>query len=116
MRYRITCTTKLEKHEHVVDLGCYSTDNSYFRFTEAEVISRIESGQDTFYTERPNGHVAEVIVFELKGEKFLRTKPDGELPNNLDWLPDCPPKERKVFVPPVRTVTPAASHGTLWWC
>jgi len=113
-RYRVTCTTKLEKHEHILDLGCYSTQNNYYRFREADVISRIEGGQDTFYTERPDGHVAEVVVFELEGEEFLRTKADGERPNNLDWLPDCPPKEHKVIVPPVRTVAPAASHGSSW--
>lgn len=115
MRYRVTCTTKLEKHEHIVDLGCYGPGGGYHTFTEAEAIDRLENRGDTFYTERPDGHVAEIQVIELKGEKYLRTEPDGQRPNNLDWLPDCPPKPHKVIVPPVRTVTPAASHGTAWW-
>jgi Protein of unknown function (DUF3892) len=115
-RYRITCATKREKHEYVESLGCYGPDNTFHQFTEAEVIRRIEHGGDTFYTERPDGHVAEVIVFELDGKKYLKTKADGERPNNLDWLPDCPAKHRIIAPPPV--VVPSHSHGNepYWWC
>jgi hypothetical protein len=115
-RFRVTCTQKREKQEHVISLGCYGPDNAHHNFTEAEVIDRLDNRGDTFYTERPDGHIAEIIVETLHGEKFLRTKPDGERPNNLDWLPDCPAKH-KVILPP-RTVVPAASHGSgqIWWC
>ena len=116
-RYRVTCTQKHEKHEHIISLGCYGPDNTHHKFTEAEVIDRIENRGDTFYAERPNGHVAEIIVVEpRKGEKYLKTKPDGERPNNLDWLPNCPAKHRVVTPPPV--VLPARSHGSnwSWWC
>jgi hypothetical protein len=115
-RYRVTCTTKLEKHEHIVSLGCYGPGNTFHNFSEAEVIDRIENRGDTFYSERPDGHVAEIVVETRNGEKYLKTKPDGERPNNLDWLPDCPPKPHKVIVPPLRTVVPAASHGICWTC
>lgn len=113
-RYRVDCTTKLEKHEHIVSLGCYGPGNSFHNFSEAEVITRIENNTDTFYSERPDGHVAEVIVETRLGEKFLKTKPDGERPNNLDWLPDCP--SNRPVIAPSRTVIPAASHGSVWWC
>jgi hypothetical protein len=111
-RYRITCTTKLEKHEHIVSLGCYGPDNTFQTLTESHVIARIEGRLDTFYSERPDGHVAEIVVETRLGEKFLKTRPDGERPNNLDWLPDCPAKHR-VIAPP-RTVIPAPSHGSDW--
>jgi Protein of unknown function (DUF3892) len=113
-RYRVTCTEKQEKHEHILSLGCYGPGENYRRFTEAEAITRLDNHADTFYSERPDGHIAEIIVETRDGEKFLKTKPDGERPNNLDWLPDCPPKPHKAIVPPVRTVVPAASHGTSW--
>jgi hypothetical protein len=113
-RYRVTCTQKQEKHEHIVSLGCYRPDGKYHTFTEADAIARLDGGTDTFYSERPDGHVAEIIVEIREGERYLKTKPDGERPNNLDWLPDCPPKPPKVIVPPLRTVVPAASHGAAW--
>ncbi|MGD0735205.1 MAG: DUF3892 domain-containing protein [Terracidiphilus sp.] len=111
-RYRVSCTQKREKHEHIVSLGCYGPGNTFHQFSEAEVIDRIENQGDTFYSERPDGHVAEIIVEHQLGEKFLKTRPDGERPNNLDWLPDCPAKH-KVIAPP-RNVVPAASHGSVW--
>ena len=110
-RYRVTCTQKQEKHELVLRLGCYGPGNTYHNFTEAEAIGRIESGADTFYTERPDGRIAEIVVEEREGKKFLKTLPDHTRLNNLDWLPDCPPKPHRVIVPPTRTVVPAASHG-----
>jgi hypothetical protein len=114
-RYRVTCTQKREKHEHIISLGCYGPGNSNHNFTESEVINRIDSGLDTFYSERPDGHIAEIIVERMLGEKFLKTKPDGERPNNLDWLPDCPAKHR--IISPSRSVVPTPSHGTyIWWC
>jgi hypothetical protein len=115
-RYRVACTEKQEKHEHILSLGCYGPGNTYHRFTEAEVIASLDSGTDSFYSERPDGHVAEIIVETRDGEKYLKTTPDGERPNNLDWLPDCPPNPHKVIVLPPRTVVPAASHGTGWQC
>ena len=114
-RYRVSCTQKHEKHEGIISLGCYGQGNTVHKFSEAEVIDRIENRGDTFYSERPDGHVAEIEVAKREGQKYLKTKPDGERPNNLDWLPDCPAKNH-VIVPPVRTVVPAASHGSDgWW-
>ncbi|MGB6687005.1 MAG: DUF3892 domain-containing protein [Terracidiphilus sp.] len=110
-RYRVSCTQKHEKHEHIISLGCYGPGNSIHTFSEAEAIDRVENRGDSFYAERPDGHVAEIIVVRRQGEKYLKTEPDGERPNNLDWLPDCPPKTHKVITP-ARTVVAAASHGT----
>lgn len=110
MRYRVTCTTKLETHEYITHLGCHTTTNVYCYLSEAEVIRRIESRTDTFYDERPTGHVVEVIVAERDGKKYLKTEADGERPDNLLSLPDCPTKKQDVSRI-VRTVVPAASHG-----
>jgi hypothetical protein len=112
-RYRVTCTTTREKNEGIISLGCYSPGNVYFTFTEAEVIERLESRRDTFYVERPNGHIAELEVAERDGHKYVKTVPDGERPDNLLSLPTCAAKPHH-NPSPVRTVIPAASHGTDW--
>jgi hypothetical protein len=113
-RYRVTCTTKREKNEGIISLGCYSPGNVFFAFTEAEVIERLESRRDTFYVERPNGHIADLEVAEREGKKYVKTVADGERPDNLLSLPTCTGKTIPVPAP-VRTVVPAASHGTDWW-
>jgi hypothetical protein len=110
-RYRVTCITKHEKYERILNLGCYSPANIFHTFPEDEVIRRIEGGHDTFYVERPSGHVAELEVAEHEGRKYVKTKPDGERPDNLLSLAQCSSKPHHV-VTPIRTVVPAASHGT----
>jgi hypothetical protein len=112
-RYRVTCTVTREKNEGIISVGCYSPGNTYYNFSEQEVIDRIESGRDTFYSERPNGHVAELEVDQCNGKKYVKTKPDGELPDNLLSLPKC--DEKKFNGSGVaRTVVAAASHGDAW--
>jgi hypothetical protein len=113
-RYRVICTTTREKNEGIISLGCYSLGNVYFTFSEAEVIERLDSRRDTFYVERPNGHIAELEVAEREGKKYVKTVPDGERPDNLLSLPTCTAMPRPAPVP-ARTVVPAASHGTDRW-
>jgi hypothetical protein len=110
MRYRVTCTVKLEAHACISHLGCHTTTNVYLNLSEAEVIRRIESRADTFFVERPSGHIVEVVVAEREGKKYLKTEADGERPDNLLSLPDCPARKQDGSGA-VRTVVAAASHG-----
>jgi hypothetical protein len=116
-RYRVTCTTKHDKHERIISLGCYTSTNVFLTFTEAEVIDRIENDKETFYVERPTGHVIDLeVVKQHDGTKYVKTKADGEKPDNLLSLPDCPKKKHEApgiigTVAVSRTVTPARSHG-----
>lgn len=114
MRYRVFCTRPDPHHERIASIGCVDTAGIKHTFTEAEAIGLIESKQASFYVERPDGHLVEVI-FERSpaGHKFLKTEPDGERPNNLLALPHCK-VEPSVFVPP-RSFTPARSHGCAQW-
>ena len=110
-RYRVTCTTKHDKHERILGLGCYTHTNVFLTFTEAQVIDRIEIDHDTFYVERPTGHVVDLeVVKKHDGTKYVKTKADGEKPDNLLSLPDCPKKEPS-GAGVVSTVVAAASHG-----
>ncbi len=110
MRHRVTCSTKSKPHECISHLGCHTTTNVYLYLSEAEVIRRIESHADTFYVERPSGHIVEVVVAERGGKKYLKTEADGEKPDNLLALPECPAKKHDGSGA-VRTVVAAASHG-----
>jgi hypothetical protein len=110
-RYRVTCTTKSSDNERIVALGCYAPGNAFFLgFTEAEVIARLESHSDSYYVERPDGHVADLIVAERERRKYVKTVADGERPDNLLSLPHCPPRSSNGSRP-ARSVVPAASHG-----
>ena len=62
--------------------------------------------------ERPAGHRVWVIVALHEGRRYIKTEADGEIPNNLLALPECPP----VRTEPTgsrRTVVAAPSHGSI---
>lgn len=116
MRYRTGCTTKHENNELITHLGVYNPSGAWSYLTEAQVIRMIEVDGDTFYVERPTGHVVEVIVARREGHKYLKTDADGEKPNNLLSLPDCPVSSGKATVSSaLGTVFAAASHGPSEW-
>ncbi len=54
-----------------------------------KAIAGIENGTWAFYT-MVNGQRADVIVASRNGRKYLKTTADGEEPNNLLSLPECP--------------------------
>ncbi|WP_263380931.1 DUF3892 domain-containing protein [Granulicella paludicola] len=118
-RFRVTCVVKHAKYERISSLGCYSPDNVFRSFTEDEVIDRIENHNDSFYVERPTGHVIDLeVVTEKNGNKYVKTIPDGERPDNLLSLPSCTVSSsvKTGVLSSVGTVVAAASHGpSVWW-
>jgi hypothetical protein len=110
--YQINCKEKHSLYERVVSIGCAEVGTgSLVRFTEDEAINRIEKGTDSFYVERPEGHRVWVIVAQREGRKYLKTETDGEKPDNLLSLPECPAKKTEPFGTK-RSVIAAPSHGT----
>jgi hypothetical protein len=109
----VTCREKHSLYERIVAIGCVQQGTGLKkRFTEDEAIQRIEDKTDRFLVERPAGHVVEVIIAFHEGRKYLKTEPDGEIPDNLLALPSCPsPKHPIPLVPPTRSVLAAPSHG-----
>lgn len=91
-RFRIRCIRKQPRNDiytRITDVGGYGT--TQWTLPVAEVISRIERGVEAFYVERPTGDAVDVIVARSRyGNKYLRTTADGDEPNNLLDLPECP--------------------------
>ena len=57
---------------------------------ESQAIRDIKNGTYSFYVERPAGHRVRVIVATRLGVEYLKTEADGEQPDNLLTLPECP--------------------------
>ena len=56
-----------------------------------DAIAGIESGKYDFYVERPAGDsVGVVVAVSAAGNKYVKTQADGDQPNNLLSLPECP--------------------------
>jgi len=92
-RHQITCIRKSDRynpHERILGVGGTNTDGSRWYLTQEQAIRDIESGKFAFFV-RVNGREVDVIVADSRfGNKYLKTEADGEQPNNLLSLPECP--------------------------
>jgi len=93
-RVRIQCVNKSDRtnpYERITHVGGVNPDGTRWKLTEDAAIAGIEAGKWHFYVERPPGHVADVVIAKSRsGRKYLKTVADGEHPDNLLSLPECP--------------------------
>ncbi len=90
---QIKCINKSDRpnpHERIINIGGTNPDGSRWRLTQQQAIADIESGKYRFFVS-VNGNSVWVIVATSKYDnKYLKTESDGEQPNNLLSLPECP--------------------------
>jgi hypothetical protein len=91
-RHQIQCINKSDRqsaHERISHVGGIILGTTSWKFTQDEAIRSIESGTYEFYVMN-GGYSANVIVATRLGRKYLKTVNDGEQPDNLLSLPECP--------------------------
>ncbi|WP_158942130.1 DUF3892 domain-containing protein [Granulicella sp. S190] len=109
--FLVNCTQKHVQHGRIESIGCIDiTTNTEVRLTEADAIHQIEAKLASFIVRDAKGHEAVLEVEERDGRKFLITKRDHFVTDNLGALPECASKPI-VVPPPYRPVAPARSHG-----
>jgi Protein of unknown function (DUF3892) len=93
MSIQVKCITKSNRydpHERITHIGGTNPDGSRWKLTQEDAIKGIESGKWEFYVSA-NGHHVKVIVSTSRfGNKYLKTVSDGDQPDNLLSLPECP--------------------------
>jgi uncharacterized protein DUF3892 len=97
-RVRVECINKSDRmnpHERVLRIlyiGGKNSDGTRWKLLQPQAIGYIEDGSYSFYVDRSEGDAVDVIVVASKwGNKYLKTTADGDQPNNLLSLPECPP-------------------------
>ncbi|MFT3788150.1 MAG: DUF3892 domain-containing protein [Tepidisphaeraceae bacterium] len=92
-RHEVRCINKSDRpnpHERILSIGGVNADQTRWKLSQAEAIAAIERNEWQFYVSA-GGRVADVVVSTSRfGNKYLKTTADGEHPDNLLSLPECP--------------------------
>jgi hypothetical protein len=92
-QHEIKCinkTNRSDPHEKISHIGGINPDGRRWWITQEEAIAGIETQKWQFYVNVNGKSVWVVIARSAFGNKYIKTEADGDTPNNLLSLPECP--------------------------
>jgi len=88
--YQVTCHKKDDANIHTRIEGLGGPGGGGWYRTLDVLIAGIENRTFDLWTVSQEGKSVWVVVAQRKGHKYLKTEADGEEPDNLLALPQCP--------------------------
>ena len=91
--HQVLCINKSDRynpHERITHIGGVNADGSRWKLEQKKAIEGIEAGSWRFWVSAGGESVWVIIAISAAGNKYLKTQNDGEQPNNLLSLPECP--------------------------
>jgi len=88
---QIQCINKTDRqsaHERIRNVGGVS--GTRWKLSLDDAIGKIERGEWSFFVSVGGKSVWVIVARSASGHKYLKTENDGEQPNNLLSLPECP--------------------------
>ena len=92
-RHEVKCINKSDRdnpYERILYIGGVNSDGSRWKLAQKQAIQDIEDGKFSFYVQKGGNEVDVIVAVSSYGNKYLKTEADGEDPNNLLSLPECP--------------------------
>jgi hypothetical protein len=90
---QISCinkTPRMDPHDRIHSVGGVNPDGTRWKLGQQEAIAGVEAGKWQFYVSVSGKSVWVVVATSRWGNNYLKTQDDGEQPNNLLSLPECP--------------------------
>jgi hypothetical protein len=92
-RVQVSCINKSarsEFHQRIWNLGGQNSDGSVWKLSESEAIAGIDARRWSFFVERAPGDDVDVVIASRLSARYLETTADGDSPDVLLALPECP--------------------------
>jgi len=91
--HQIKCINKTNRssaHDRISHIGGVAGDGTRWKLTLDDAIEGIENDKWKFYVSVNGDSVWVIVSTSAAGNKYLKTQNDGDQPNNLLNLPECP--------------------------
>ena len=89
----IKCINKTPRNDpwdRIQNVGGINPNGTRWKQSQQQTIQEIESGSWGFYVMQNGRRVDVIVAVSRFGNKYIKTTADGEQPNNLLSLPECP--------------------------
>jgi hypothetical protein len=93
MSVQISCINKSDRynaHERILSIGGVRPDGVRWKRSQIQAIQDIEAGTYSYFVSVNGSAVSVKVAVSSGGNKYIKTESDGEQPNNLLSLPECP--------------------------
>ena len=91
-RHRISCINKTDRtsaHERISRIGG-NAGSTRWTLSLNDAVAGIQNGTYAFFVNVNNREVDVIVARSVYGHFYLKTTNDGDQPNNLLSLPECP--------------------------